>query len=289
MNKLILALVAVGMAVSSNAQLQNGDFENWSNLPGTSVKNPNNFITSNLSVYDGNDPSVLQINGSSGMGVRINNYEYIDEEMGDTILEVGFVMSGKIDILAGDFQLLVPVNGRPLTLKGKYNYMPEGNDELSFSLVLFKNGQPVGLAEFNSTDATNGFTEFSVNVDYSSTETPDSMTYAFRPSSDNPQLGSVLELDELELEMEGPNGIETVSLLEMDAYPNPAKEQLTLAIDERLLGADFTVIDLSGKVVMSGKMRDSKQIDLSGIKEGMYIVHVSNGQIHSSERITIKR
>ena len=60
-------------------------------------------------------------------------------------------------------------------------------------------------------------------------------------------------------------------------YPNPTKGQFYIAADKNLIGADFTLIDNYGKVVLSGKITEVPQIiNLTGSK-GVYHISIKVG------------
>jgi hypothetical protein len=58
-------------------------------------------------------------------------------------------------------------------------------------------------------------------------------------------------------------------------YPNPAKSQINVKADAKLLGSVYTVYDNTGKVVLSGKIiSDNTVIELGNLSGGIYLFSV---------------
>jgi hypothetical protein len=58
-------------------------------------------------------------------------------------------------------------------------------------------------------------------------------------------------------------------------YPNPAKSQINVKADAKLLGTIYTVYDNSGKLVLSGKINsENTVIDLGNLSGGIYLFSV---------------
>ncbi len=72
-------------------------------------------------------------------------------------------------------------------------------------------------------------------------------------------------------------GIENNNMSQMNVYPNPV--QNVLNIGNLLTSFDYTLTNLDGKIIQSGKVNPSeKTIDLSNIANGTYIVQLKNTQ-----------
>lgn len=60
-------------------------------------------------------------------------------------------------------------------------------------------------------------------------------------------------------------------------YPNPAQTVINVKVDSKLIGEPFTVIDNTGRVVSSGKIRsENTVIDLGNLSNGVYLFNVGN-------------
>ena len=71
----------------------------------------------------------------------------------------------------------------------------------------------------------------------------------------------------------------TVSIDEAEAnndirvYPNPANDVLNFTAQERL---EFSLFDMSGKMMMTGDVNPGQSLDISELNDGMYIVETRN-------------
>jgi len=63
--------------------------------------------------------------------------------------------------------------------------------------------------------------------------------------------------------------------LQVSVYPNPANENLFVALDSKTKTAQITISDLSGKTIINTNLLNQNNIDISGLKVGMYMLTVS--------------
>jgi PKD repeat protein len=60
-------------------------------------------------------------------------------------------------------------------------------------------------------------------------------------------------------------------------YPNPTTNQITLKVDNQLLGSVYTIYDTVGKSVLNGKINSELNvIDLGNLSNGVYIIEVAS-------------
>lgn len=73
--------------------------------------------------------------------------------------------------------------------------------------------------------------------------------------------------------------------ISLPLYPNPAKNHIT--IPSAMESASYQIIDLSGKIILSGVINQTNKISVSVLKAGIYIVRVnqSNGTTFSEKLI----
>lgn len=60
------------------------------------------------------------------------------------------------------------------------------------------------------------------------------------------------------------------------AYPNPATTQITIDWNGAVAGQPYEIVDISGRLVKSGKIDSNQQIDLSNFHSGVYILKVGS-------------
>lgn len=69
-------------------------------------------------------------------------------------------------------------------------------------------------------------------------------------------------------------------------YPIPATDQLIIECITPGEKMRFTLMDLSGKIVLSGKINTSKKtIDISTMEKGIYILQINNGQLTYIQKV----
>src|SRR6185436_5612745 len=75
-----------------------------------------------------------------------------------------------------------------------------------------------------------------------------------------------------------------------EIFPNPAKNMLHVIMGESLaLNAVATVVDLSGRKILSQKMLAAKnELDISSLNDGMYLLEVKNPSGVSIKKFEVK-
>ncbi|MNY15904.1 hypothetical protein D3C86_1491420 [compost metagenome] len=190
------------------------------------------------------------------------------------------------------------IDYRPAALKGVYKY--EDNfiiwgadnyiDTAQVSVVLTKwnsiqsKNDTIGKARFIAYHARSSFTPFELNIEYSSTAQPDSITILLDPSV----LGRYPGMD-LQNEAHGGKSVFTVDNLELIAgstaattdqdgkktlalYPNPAQDQIGF----ETLSGDAVITDITGKIVVNSKIQNENALDIHHLKKGLFILQIRN-------------
>lgn len=62
----------------------------------------------------------------------------------------------------------------------------------------------------------------------------------------------------------------------LKVYPNPAITTITLDLASAVTGMSYEIVDIFGRLVKNGKLNANKQIDLSSLHAGVYIVKTAN-------------
>jgi hypothetical protein len=81
--------------------------------------------------------------------------------------------------------------------------------------------------------------------------------------------------------------IGSVGLIQEQPITSMHIENQTLMIQAPSEIADYSIFDISGRLVMSGKLNFSTQIPLSGINAGVYIIRFSGDRILKSEKFVL--
>ena len=97
----------------------------------------------------------------------------------------------------------------------------------------------------------------------------------------------------------GPVSIETLAdedgaeILDLDLYPNPAKEQFQVDFGEALKGEyNWQLVDLLGRRLRTGELRagdQNLQVQTTGLTPGVYIFSVYNETVYSQRKVVVYR
>jgi aminopeptidase N len=73
----------------------------------------------------------------------------------------------------------------------------------------------------------------------------------------------------------------------ISVYPNPAQNQITVS---GCNNGDFVLMDVSGKIILSTKVKEAESIDLSGLAKGMYLytIHSNKQQLLKTGKLAIQ-
>lgn len=191
----------------------------------------------------------------------------------------GILSKGKIDFGSGTPFAAVPISSTPVSIAGAYKYTTTTVDQGVLQIQFFNNGSIIGYHEENFTPQSN-YTIFNSTIGI--TGTPDSMIFIII-SGDNP--GSVLTLDAIDFDSD--LSIDNNSIIDFSIFPNPA----TTTINVQLSDATFKkgrLMTSSGQIVWETTSIDEmKNIDVSHLKKGTYILSVSNEKGSSLKNVII--
>ncbi|MEQ8563040.1 MAG: T9SS type A sorting domain-containing protein, partial [Cytophagales bacterium] len=77
----------------------------------------------------------------------------------------------------------------------------------------------------------------------------------------------------------GETGIETFKEFTVNIFPNPAKDELNIAIDKRFRGAVFKLYDLQGRLQLHKSLNQhSSTISISALPRSLYIFEIQSGE-----------
>lgn len=78
----------------------------------------------------------------------------------------------------------------------------------------------------------------------------------------------------------GTSGIDD-NPIQVEIYPNPARESITIATNELAQNASYKIYGVDGKLVLSGQVNSNGKIDTSSLITGLYFVFVSDSNGNS--------
>jgi hypothetical protein len=81
--------------------------------------------------------------------------------------------------------------------------------------------------------------------------------------------------------------VDEISNSDIRLFPQPANDVINISVDQESdLISDYRLLDLTGKEILSGKVRDNT-VDVHALPSGMYILHL-NGQKTFSPKMVVK-
>lgn len=138
-------------------------------------------------------------------------------------------------------------------------------------------------AVFNSSGDTigEGYIFFFGQIANTVTQYPITITEDFDPSEFNFQFVFTTELDTdtCYFSFFDINSIETIPLEEnnLTLWPNPARDQLSIAAHSGMIGASYTLTDISGRVIQKNTFQSERTtLDLQALPSGMYFIKTEN-------------
>jgi alpha-amylase len=64
-------------------------------------------------------------------------------------------------------------------------------------------------------------------------------------------------------------------LIDYYIYPNPANEFIQILDNENIYGKDYEILDISGRIIQSGKLSLNNQVDVTSLRVGSYYLNLS--------------
>ncbi len=296
--KPIISTLILSFVIFSNqllAQIPNSSFEFWEEqgFMGVTANNPKGWFTSNLYMeMAGLELPVTETTGRSGKAISIKTV--IDDEGNPASGFVTSLRDTSVSFLEFD-QTRFPMGVRPEKFKGYFKYLlPNGSDSFTIYMEFYKEGTPIGSAEYTYGEETTDFTAFEINVDYFQNDVPDSAIITFLSSTGEvPKVGSELIIDDLEVSGGTVSTLKPNQLnLATQVYPNPASGSLTVEITENT--EETVQIELINIIGVSVKKQSlspgikTGEFDVAGLPGGVYFLNVYTAKGSKTHKVVIK-
>lgn len=261
------------------AQIPNPSFEEWQirKFGILQFEDPKNWMSNNF-YFAFTNPSQLPVKKTTDArtgtyAVEITNAPDTSEDK-----QGGSLISGNANFLTQEYNLKFKLNSKPKSLEGYYKYFPVENDVFNIEIVVSKNGEFLGSGSFKGINAQNEYTKLSAEIEYMDENTiPDSASiFIFAGNAMSVIEGTRLILDDLSF-TDAPVSVSKVknSELSISVYPNPAQDKLFVELNNE--SALVTLMDLSVKILLQSEVsKTNNYIDLSGIKNGIYLAQISS-------------
>lgn len=267
---------------SGTILVPNGNFEDWITL---GFSNPRGWTSSNS---DGRGIG-FPVRRTTDHAFWLQSCRIENLPAGNGEFIQGYIMAGK---QGSDGPMPgFAVSGRDSLLYFSYKAFPAGGDTVNIAILMFKQGNMIGMGNFRQPFTISTWSQTAVPIDYWNSDVPDSAVIycaAFLGGS-YPKGNSVLYVDGFSLNKPFTR-IRNEWKLPALVYPNPARSQLMIrhrdiqsahsVIITAMNGQSFT---LRGELLNEGLLR----IDVSGLTPGIWIweLETENGKLSGKIRI----
>jgi hypothetical protein len=137
---------------------------------------------------------------------------------------------------------------------------------------------------------TSSFTQWYFNgaplIEQNSNLLPILQTGYYHLLSINEQ-GCFQSSDTLYIEMNTAS-LQIVNSAEFHLYLDPNSQTLNIDLNESLIGADFSILHLDGRLVSRWKSEQAKEMhSITGLSQGIYMVHCTKGNQKQAQRFVM--
>jgi hypothetical protein len=253
-------------------QLNNANFDNWSTNNVYGFKNwsaTTRDVTRTTDSYSGEAAAYIPVS-----------------DFGDGLFVGGNLILGEIPEIGK--RQGIPYNVTNDTLSFYYKFNSVNEDSANVIISLFKQAFPIG-GENVVLEPT---TEYQLKkIPFNSPFSPDtlSLIFAVAQAQINPaSLGSVLYIDDVKLNSAPFNALfEKAKQYDelINVFPNPAQNELYVELDGSQ-NIEYLVTDVAGKILISGVTSNKTTVDLSSLKNGIYLMSLqTNDGVWAVKRI----
>jgi hypothetical protein len=284
----IVLTVLIAMTITTNAQIPNSGFENWTTVG--SYENPNGWVN---------------CNGNGGTGYPVTkSTDHFPVNVGNFSIRMENFTSGATGCATYGFANSVPyigyngasfpITGHPNNFCGYYKFMPQNNDTMTIACGLYLNGAMVASATLSTTNTVSNWTSFT--IPFSSYTTADSASIglgAFYSLGTNTTIqgNSVLFVDNLSFDNLITSATESVSVnSSFSLYPNPAFDIITLNIDNNNSDLILNIYNVIGTLVKSELLKQNqRQVNIGDLSNGIYMIEIESKELTGKQKLIIQR
>lgn len=250
---------------------------------------------------------------SGSFAAKLTNTAFRDNNGGSFVQEGVVILGTKISSDNAYYEGYpsggVAFTTRPAQFQFFYKFTGPASDVPIATVLLTKQGAPgklpdiIGGGTLTLAPTTGGYAGVAANIIYTSSATPDSVRIQFSSGTANTDTdhtkiaaGSVLLVDDISLtgtalSVRADAG--TQAQLTVSPNPSPAGRFHLSAPDQpALASAPYAVLDLTGRVVAQQPAlavpSPSRDIDLSGLSAGIYLLRVDSKQGALVRQLVVK-
>ena len=299
-----MALIMVGVAAFSQSNLPNGDMEGWHDVTlgtvtYTQIDGPLfNTLNELAAIPPPIGPGPITVDkvsdAHSGSWAAKLHSEVLPFFPTDIFIP-GMMGFTQLDMLNNGIKLGKPCPGcKPIKFYGWYKFEQVNGDSCAAVLVATKwnttlnKKDTIGYCRTDFKVPQSAWTYFEMPVNYSGTDTPDSLLIllvssggfsAINLQAGIGQVGNTMYVDDISIDY--PLGVSQVLMPEIGVktYPNPAKESMTVELTQRIPGGMIDLFDMEGRLVSSQTLEGTvNTVNVNGLVQGQYHYKVMSGK-----------
>lgn len=280
----ITLIVLIAVAITTNAQIPNSGFENWTTVGNcmkpTDWDNTNDFADTTGS-YFGVTRSTDHYPASVGSySIRLEN----KPSLLPSFAAAGFAGTG-FDGPA------FPIVGHPTSLHGYYKFLPQNNDTMRIFIAFYKNGSDIFSEKIEDTVTVSAWTSFTIPFpSYTDADSARIFISSLDPDAMNPQGNSVLYIDNLSFDTLITSVSEPIfKNILFNLYPNPASDIVTININNtNHENLTIDIYNITGVLVKSEILKQSqRQINIGYLSNGIYMLTIKSKSVTENQKLII--
>lgn len=307
--------LVLSLGLTAQTLMPNGDMEQWNSYQTSGAQTYNdlgpnqdrtqNFLRTLNAILESptTAPSAFRLDGANAYNGTYS-LQIVTDAVAGAIIVPGYLGTGDVDIANQTIYLGRPYTQSPERMTGYYQYAPVSGDSAAFYVELTRydalnqTKEVVGTGNLIITAAQNAWTQFSVDINYTSQNTPDSINIIMASSAGYDlvnlqnsagQLGSALSLDDLSFEF--PASIEETDEANIQVFPNPASDHIQVQVQDINEPVRLRLYNLNGQLVREVRNQaDQLSMDLQDLSNGQYILVVQTDfKLIGRQKISVAR
>jgi len=280
--RIIMFFTVIIIANALFAQIPNSGFENWTNPNGYNIPDSwgnLNPVTNSASIYT----CLKGTPGSPGTAYL----KLISKTVTGMGVQPGIAVCGVLNTTTFQAVSGFAYSDRPVSLKGKWQFMANGSDQGYISVYLTKwdagltMRDTIGEVTYLLPGMVMSWQNFTIPLSYNNNEIPDSAVIIFSASGSVPVDGSYLYIDNLSFFGTTVGMEEQSDQAGLIIFPNPVIQN-TLIVDfkNREITVDhLDIMDLHGNLISRKVMKNQTfpvTINVSTLHAGSYLLRISS-------------
>lgn len=284
----LLAFFAIVTATQSQT-IPNADFEIWNNTSG--YNQPDSWST--LNKYTSAASVYTCLKGSPG-SKGAAYMKLISKNVSGIGVVPGMALCGTIDEVSFAPKSGFAYSYRPSNFVGKYQYMGGNSKDIGYMRVILtkwnqqtQSRDTIAIANKNLTGMEMSWASFSMPMNYTSNDMPDSCMIILSASGNTPVANSYLYVDDLAFTGISSDISNDDMMRKILVYPNPSNDELKFDFQEQKIN-QIRIFDLMGNLIknLSQEEIQANQIDISSFPKGTYLFQIDSNSKFVSQKFT---